>query len=103
MFNSKKMKYVIAIGYGCYLQREVVVVAYETSRLYKEKTPIKKQSVKGEWEEKAKGTPVIVRLFAKKNDKMLAVADPANEDDFMVEVCSYANFSKIVVICFNSF
>ena len=31
---------------------------------------------------------------------MIAVADPANGDDFMVEVCSYAIFFKTIVMCF---
>ena len=79
-----------------------MAAADEASRLYKEKTPIKKQSAKGEWEEMAKATAAIVRSFRKKEfDKMLAVADPTNGDDFMVEVCSYAKFSKIIVMCFN--
>ena len=79
-----------------------MTIADEASRLYKEKTPIKKQSAKGEWEEIRKATTAIVKSFRKKKfDKMLAVADPANGDDFMMEVCSYTNISKIIITCLS--
>ena len=60
--------------------------------------------MKGEWEKMSKATAAIFRLFRKKEfDKMLAVADPANGDDFMVEVCSYTNISKIIIMCLRFF
>ena len=86
--------------YDSYLQREVVAAADEASRLYKENTPIKKYA-KGEWEEMAKATAAIVRSFKKnQSDKMLVVVHPPNGDDFMIDVCSYAKFSKIIVMYF---
>ena len=90
--------------YDSYLQREVVAAADEASRLYKEKTLIKKQSTKGEWEEMTKATTLIVKSVRKKEfDKLLAVSDPANGDDFMLEVYSYANICKIILIYFIIF
>ena len=90
--------------YASYLQREVVAAMDEASRLYKEKIPIKKQYAKEEWEQMAKATTTIVRSFRKKEfNKMLAVADPANGDDFMAEVCFHANNSKILVMYFLIF
>jgi hypothetical protein len=87
------------VVYVSYLQREVVAAADEASRLYKEKIPMKKQSAKEEWEQMAKATASVVRSFRKKKiDKLLAVADPANGDDFMAEVCFHANNSKILVM-----
>ena len=79
-----------------------MTAANKASKLYKEKIPIKKQSAKVEWEKMANDTVAIVKSFRKnKFHKMLAEADPTHEDDFMVEACSYANFLKIIVICFN--
>lgn len=63
MFYFKNVKYVIALVYDSYLQGEMVVVADEASSLYKEKTPIKKQFVKGERKEMAKATTAVVRSF----------------------------------------
>ena len=78
--------------------------ADEASRLYKEKNPIKKQSAKEEWEQMAKATASIIRSFRKKEfDKMLAVADPTNGNDFIAEVCFHANTSKILVMYFLNF
>lgn len=43
-------------------------------------------------------------ILKKEFDKMLAVADLANGDDFMVEVCTYAVLKqKIIAMCFNFF
>jgi hypothetical protein len=82
----------------------VVAAADEASRLYKEKTPIKKQSAKGEWEEMTKATASIVRSVRKKEfDKLLAVSDPANGDDFMLEVCFHINICKIILMYFIIF
>ncbi len=90
--------------YDSYLQREVVAAADEASRLYKEKTPIRKQSAKGEWEEMTKATASIVRSVRKKEfDKLLAVSDPANGDDFMLEVCFCMNICKIYSMYFIIF
>ena len=60
--------------------------------------------MKGKWEKMSKATAAFFRLFRKKEfDKMLAVADPANGDDFMVEVCSYTNIPKIIIMCLRFF
>ena len=71
--------------HGSYLQRYVVVVEDEASRLYKEKSPIKKQSMKWQWEEMAKVIATIIKLFENFN-KMLAISNLANGDDFMAYV-----------------
>lgn len=90
--------------YASYFQREVVAVADGAFRLYKEKTPIKKQFAKEKWEQMAKAIATIVRSFRKKEfNKMLAVADPAKEDDFMAEVCFHVTNSKIFVMYFFNF
>lgn len=88
------------LAYDSYLQGEMVAVVDEASRLYKKKLQLKNNFAKGDRKEMAKATIAVVRSFWKKNDKMFAVVDLTNEDDFMVGVCSYTKFSKIIVICF---
>lgn len=77
-------------------QAEFSRVSNEAAQLYREETPMKKQSASGLRDAAEKAIKELKSKLGPKFSKNLAIADPKNSPEFLDEVCPFSSCSQNV-------
>lgn len=80
------------------MQREITSIIEEAARKYNDKTPVESRTATGVWDVMQTATKkAISSIRGKELEKLLAVANPANGDEFMEEVSYYVYFQNAYI------